>query len=426
MTTARRGRVTSSTPATTRRTAPLLRTGSCTARSRSATSATPSACSASPSTACSAPRPAPRSAPSRRRTDYRRRHRRAGHLGGAPGAEHAAERASDHEAEQRADRGARGVGVPGGGHAELHRSGAPTSALQQELGVTADGTFGAGDPRGGGRLPGRRTASSPTASSDRRRAPRSVSSRADAASPAHGRPATPPPHDRRRRRRDDHRRRPIRPRDGGDIDHDGTTATTDGDDQHAPAARPLRSQTALDEMVAAGDQIATLPYIWGGGHGSWISPGYDCSGSVSYVLHAAGLLSVPEDSSGLESYGAPVPASTSRSTPTRARLDDDRGPALRHRRAPGDRLALVGRRRRVRRLRRTPPRRLLIRAGRAARRRPARVGRWESVLTLARTVGVPRPSCGAGRWAAASESEGRGRPHEPPAREGRPSGAALH
>jgi peptidoglycan hydrolase-like protein with peptidoglycan-binding domain len=64
---------------------------------------------------------------------------------------------------------------------------------------------------------------------------------------------------------------------------------------------------ALSQMVAAGDQIATLPYIWGGGHGSFVSPGYDCSGSVSYVLHAAGLLSVPEDSSALESYGAPGP-----------------------------------------------------------------------------------------------------------------------
>jgi hypothetical protein len=60
-------------------------------------------------------------------------------------------------------------------------------------------------------------------------------------------------------------------------------------------------------MIAAANQIATLPYIWGGGHGSFVSPGYDCSGSVSYVLHAAGLLSVPEDSSGLESYGAPGP-----------------------------------------------------------------------------------------------------------------------
>jgi hypothetical protein len=63
----------------------------------------------------------------------------------------------------------------------------------------------------------------------------------------------------------------------------------------------------MAEMISAADSIATLPYIWGGGHGSWISPGYDCSGSVSYVLHAAGLLSEPEDSTALESYGAPGP-----------------------------------------------------------------------------------------------------------------------
>ncbi|HEX2702440.1 MAG TPA: peptidoglycan-binding protein [Solirubrobacteraceae bacterium] len=63
----------------------------------------------------------------------------------------------------------------------------------------------------------------------------------------------------------------------------------------------------MKEMVSAAYAIATLPYIWGGGHGSFISPGYDCSGSVSYVLHAAGLLSEPEDSSQLESYGAPGP-----------------------------------------------------------------------------------------------------------------------
>ncbi|MHB8531589.1 MAG: NlpC/P60 family protein [Solirubrobacteraceae bacterium] len=60
-------------------------------------------------------------------------------------------------------------------------------------------------------------------------------------------------------------------------------------------------------MISAGDEIATRPYVWGGGHGSFVSEGYDCSGSVSYVLHAAGLLSSPEDSSALESYGAPGP-----------------------------------------------------------------------------------------------------------------------
>ena len=63
----------------------------------------------------------------------------------------------------------------------------------------------------------------------------------------------------------------------------------------------------IADMIAAGNAIATRPYVYGGGHGSFNSIGYDCSGSVSYVLHAAGLLSSPEDSSQLESYGAPGP-----------------------------------------------------------------------------------------------------------------------
>jgi peptidoglycan hydrolase-like protein with peptidoglycan-binding domain len=59
--------------------------------------------------------------------------------------------------------------------------------------------------------------------------------------------------------------------------------------------------------VAAANRIATLPYRYGGGHGSFNDTGYDCSGSVSYVLHGAGLLSSPLDSTALMSYGAPGP-----------------------------------------------------------------------------------------------------------------------
>jgi peptidoglycan hydrolase CwlO-like protein len=70
---------------------------------------------------------------------------------------------------------------------------------------------------------------------------------------------------------------------------------------------PPGAPAAVREMIAAGNAIATLPYIWGGGHGSFISPGYDCSGSVSYVLNAAGLLSAPETSGALESFGDPGP-----------------------------------------------------------------------------------------------------------------------
>jgi cell wall-associated NlpC family hydrolase len=57
--------------------------------------------------------------------------------------------------------------------------------------------------------------------------------------------------------------------------------------------------------IAGADRIARLPYRFGGGHRSFQDSGYDCSGSVSYVLHAAGLLSQPLDSSQLMSWGAP-------------------------------------------------------------------------------------------------------------------------
>jgi peptidoglycan hydrolase-like protein with peptidoglycan-binding domain len=65
--------------------------------------------------------------------------------------------------------------------------------------------------------------------------------------------------------------------------------------------------SVVARVIAAGDEIATRPYIFGGGHGSFQSAGYDCSGSVSYALHGGGLLSTPEDSSQLESYGEAGP-----------------------------------------------------------------------------------------------------------------------
>ncbi len=68
---------------------------------------------------------------------------------------------------------------------------------------------------------------------------------------------------------------------------------------YAPSDAPIQVQKA----IWAGNQIRTKPYIWGGGHGAFIARGYDCSGSVSYVLHAAGLLKTPFDSSEFESWG---------------------------------------------------------------------------------------------------------------------------
>jgi cell wall-associated NlpC family hydrolase len=70
------------------------------------------------------------------------------------------------------------------------------------------------------------------------------------------------------------------------------------------AAAPMEAPGAIQKIVWAGDELVGLPYIYGGGHGSWRSPGYDCSGTVSYALHAAGLLASPEDSTEFESFGA--------------------------------------------------------------------------------------------------------------------------
>jgi cell wall-associated NlpC family hydrolase len=71
----------------------------------------------------------------------------------------------------------------------------------------------------------------------------------------------------------------------------------------APAGAPA----AVSQVIAAGNAIATLPYIYGGGHASFHADGYDCSGSVSYALAAAGLVSSPMVSGDFENWGAPGP-----------------------------------------------------------------------------------------------------------------------
>jgi cell wall-associated NlpC family hydrolase len=53
---------------------------------------------------------------------------------------------------------------------------------------------------------------------------------------------------------------------------------------------PTYAPKAVKQIIAAGNEIATKPYRYGGGHGSWKDSGYDCSGSVSYALHGARLI----------------------------------------------------------------------------------------------------------------------------------------
>jgi septal ring factor EnvC (AmiA/AmiB activator) len=73
------------------------------------------------------------------------------------------------------------------------------------------------------------------------------------------------------------------------------------------ASAPASAPQAVKEVIAAANAIADTPYIWGGGHGSFESSGYDCSGAVSYALNGGGLIESPLDSTGLTTWGEPGP-----------------------------------------------------------------------------------------------------------------------
>jgi hypothetical protein len=67
------------------------------------------------------------------------------------------------------------------------------------------------------------------------------------------------------------------------------------------ALAPANAPPAVQAAINAGNEIRTRPYKWGGGHRTFYDSGYDCSGAVSYVLHAAGFLNSPMASGGLAS-----------------------------------------------------------------------------------------------------------------------------
>jgi hypothetical protein len=69
------------------------------------------------------------------------------------------------------------------------------------------------------------------------------------------------------------------------------------------AAAPADAPPQVQQAIWAANQIQDKPYVYGGGHGSFTAGGYDCSGTVSYALHGAGLLAAPLDSSSFMSWG---------------------------------------------------------------------------------------------------------------------------
>jgi peptidoglycan hydrolase-like protein with peptidoglycan-binding domain len=73
------------------------------------------------------------------------------------------------------------------------------------------------------------------------------------------------------------------------------------------ATAPAGAPATVVAVVAAANQIINTSYCYAGGHHTWKSSCYDCSGSVSYALHGGGLLTSPEDSTQFETYGDPGP-----------------------------------------------------------------------------------------------------------------------
>jgi hypothetical protein len=69
------------------------------------------------------------------------------------------------------------------------------------------------------------------------------------------------------------------------------------------AIAPESAPPLVKALIAAGNEIHSKPYRYGGGHGQLEDSGYDCSGSMSYVMRKAGLLSQALDSSGFMSFG---------------------------------------------------------------------------------------------------------------------------
>ena len=128
------------------------------------------------------------------------------------------------------------------------------------------------------------------------------------------------------------------------------------------ALAPASAPDPIRQMISAANLIVGQPYVWGGGHGSFQSKGYDCSGAVSYALAGAGLLQTPADLGAvhvLRDTGTGPLADDLREL--EPRLRGDRRPALGHRRRrPRFWPALAPLRRLPPGLRRAAPARALI------------------------------------------------------------------
>jgi hypothetical protein len=92
------------------------------------------------------------------------------------------------------------------------------------------------------------------------------------------------------------------------IVHGGSQPTVQGSRavvRHGVAYAPDQAPDAVKRAIWAANTLRRKPYKWGGGHGSFFDSGYDCSGTVSFALHYAGVLGAPMPSSDFLSFGQP-------------------------------------------------------------------------------------------------------------------------
>jgi hypothetical protein len=95
---------------------------------------------------------------------------------------------------------------------------------------------------------------------------------------------------------------------GGDIVHGGSRPLVRGSRaivRNGIAYAPADAPDPVKRAIWATNALRRKPYKWGGGHGSFYDSGYDCSGTVCFALHNAGVLGSPIPSSDLLSFGEP-------------------------------------------------------------------------------------------------------------------------
>lgn len=73
--------------------------------------------------------------------------------------------------------------------------------------------------------------------------------------------------------------------------------------KNGKAIPPKLAPKKVKRVIRAGNRIRKKPYIYGGGHGSFRSEGYDCSGAVSYALRGGKFIESPMASGPLMSWG---------------------------------------------------------------------------------------------------------------------------